>query len=83
MFNKAVKLVLLNSKEIYFRVQVKKDAVCSFSYSEDGNNFKTIGEPFKVKPGRWVGAKVGLIFSRINKTNDAGFADVDWFRIDK
>lgn len=73
----------LNSKEIYFRVQVKKDAVCSFSYSEDGNNFKTIGEPFKVKPGRWVGAKVGLFFSRINKTNDAGFADVDWFRIDK
>ncbi|MFT3845984.1 MAG: glycoside hydrolase 43 family protein [Lacibacter sp.] len=73
----------LNSKEIYFRVQVKKDAVCSFSYSEDGVSFKTIGEPFKIKPGRWVGAKVGYFFSRINKTNDAGFADVDWFRIEK
>lgn len=32
-------------------------------------------------PGRWIGAKVGLFATRPDKTNDSGFADVDWFRI--
>lgn len=71
----------LNSKDIYLRVKVSKGAVCKFSYSEDGTNFKPIGEKLVAKPGRWVGAKVGLFFTRQNKTNDAGAADVDWFRI--
>ncbi|HTH30883.1 MAG TPA: hypothetical protein VL946_06000, partial [Lacibacter sp.] len=71
----------LKSKDIYLRVQVRKNAVCTFSYSEDGTNFKTIGESLTAKPGRWVGAKVGFFFNRSNKTNDAGVTDVDWFRV--
>ena len=71
----------LNSKDIYLRVKVTKGALCEFSYSEDGTSFKTIGEQLKAKPGRWVGAKVGMFFTRENKTNDAGVADVDWFRV--
>jgi beta-xylosidase len=71
----------LKSKDIYLRVQVSKKAVCTFSYSEDGTNFKTIGESLTAKPGRWVGAKVGFFFNRSNKTNDAGVTDVDWFRV--
>jgi beta-xylosidase len=73
----------LQSKDIYFRVQVSKNAVCRFSYSEDGINFKTIGDALTAKPGRWVGAKVGFFFNRSNKTNDAGMADIDWFRVDQ
>lgn len=73
----------LKSKDIYFRVQVSKKAVCTFSYSEDGINFKTIGEALTAKPGRWVGAKVGFFFTRSNKTNDAGITDIDWFRIEQ
>ncbi len=71
----------LNSKDIYFRVKVSKGGLCEFGYSEDGNSFKTIGEKLQAKPGRWVGAKVGLFYTRQNKTNDAGVADVDWFRV--
>jgi hypothetical protein len=73
----------LKSKDIYFRVQVTKKAVCTFSYSEDGTNFKTIGEALTAKPGRWVGAKLGFFFNRSNKTNDAGITDIDWFRIEQ
>jgi len=73
----------LNSKDIYLRVKLSKGAVCEFSYSEDGTNFKPIGEKLVAKPGRWVGAKVGMFFTRQNKTNDAGVADVDWFRIEQ
>ena len=72
----------INSADIYFRVRVTKGAVCEFSYSEDGNTFKAVGEKLIAKPGRWVGAKTGLFCTRITKTNDAGFADIDWFRIE-
>jgi beta-xylosidase len=73
----------LISKDIYLRVKLTQGALCQFSYSLDGSSFKTIGEAFKAKPGRWVGAKVGMFFTRQNKTNDAGVADVDWFRIER
>ncbi|WP_071594915.1 glycoside hydrolase family 43 protein [Pontibacter roseus] len=71
----------LNGNEVYFQVKVGKDAKCQFSYSEDGTNFKPVGSTFTAVPGRWIGAKVGLFATRPDKTNDAGFADVDWFRI--
>jgi len=72
----------VNSADIYFRVIVTKGAVCQFSYSEDGKVFKQLGEKLIAKPGRWIGAKVGLFCTRTTKTNDSGFADVDWFRIE-
>lgn len=73
----------INSQDIYFRVKVSKGAVCAFSYSEDGKTFIPFGENFVAKPGRWVGAKVGMFFTRKNKTNDAGYVNVDWFRIER
>ncbi len=72
----------ISNADIYFRVKVTKTGVCEFSYSIDGTVFKNIGEKFIAKPGRWVGAKTGLFCTRTVKTNDSGFADVDWFRIE-
>ena len=71
----------LNGNEVYLRVNVDKGAQCRFSYSEDGNQFKEVGSTFTAVPGRWIGAKVGLFATRPDKTNDAGYADYDWFRI--
>lgn len=73
----------VSSDDIYFRVKVSKGGIGEFSYSEDGAHFKSIGEKLVAKPGRWVGAKVGLFCTRTVKTNDSGFADVDWFRFEK
>jgi beta-xylosidase len=73
----------ISSEDIYFRVKVSKGAVCEFSYSADGKNFKPTGDKLVAKPGRWVGAKVGLFCTRTVKTNDSGFADVDWFRVER
>jgi len=72
----------INNVDIYFRVKVTRNAVCEFSYSEDGKTYKTIGEKLTARPERWVGAKLGLFCTRNIKTNDAGFADIDWFRIE-
>ncbi|MFA5328227.1 MAG: glycoside hydrolase 43 family protein [Prolixibacteraceae bacterium] len=73
----------VDSPTIYLRVQVLKGAECSFSYSSDGEKFTTIGKSFKAREGRWIGAKVGFVALRDGVINDAGNADIDWFRMEK
>jgi beta-xylosidase len=67
---------------IFLRVTVRTGAICSFSYSTDGVEYHAMGQDYNAKQGRWVGAKLGLYCVRREKTNDAGYADVDWFRIE-
>lgn len=73
---------LVNSKEFFLRVKVDKGAMCSFSFSADGKKFTNAGVPFKAREGRWIGAKIGIFFTRNGKFNDAGSADIDWFRFE-
>ncbi|TRZ43809.1 glycoside hydrolase [Robertkochia solimangrovi] len=76
----------LKSNEVYFRVNVKEkngEAICTFSYSENGKRFKDIGEAFIAQPGKWIGAKVGLFSMSDKGEKRGGYADVDWFRITK
>jgi beta-xylosidase len=73
----------LKVNEFYLRVKVSKEAMCSFSFSIDGKNFQNVGNAFKARQGRWIGAKLGLFFTRPGKFNDAGTADIDWFRFEK
>jgi beta-xylosidase len=69
--------------DIYFRVRVTGEAKCDFSYSIDGASFSSIGEPFQAKKGRWIGAKVGVFAVRNGAAAERGYADYDWFRIEK
>lgn len=70
----------IQQQDIWFRMQIKADKVCVFSYSLDGRHFKTAGKVNAV-PGKWIGIKAGLFATSVQKTNDAGFMDVDWFRV--
>jgi beta-xylosidase len=72
----------LGSAAIYLRVQVKKDGECNFYYSTDGKTFTKAAEPFTAEVGRWIGAKVGIFCTRETQTNDSGYADFDWFRVE-
>jgi beta-xylosidase len=67
---------------LYLRVKVSDQAVCVFSYSTDGGNFTPAGEPFTARPGRWIGAKLGLFAIRSGPAAENGYADFDWFRIE-
>lgn len=74
----------LSDSTVYLRVTVAApDATCIFSYSEDGQSFKQIGKPFIAKPDRWTGAKVGLFCTGKPEIRHGGYADIDWFRIEK
>ncbi|HBL75522.1 MAG: glycoside hydrolase [Bacteroidetes bacterium GWF2_42_66] len=68
---------------VYFRIKIKSGALCSFSFSMDGKKFTEAGEAFRAVPGRWIGAKIGFFALRDGVINDAGNADIDWFRIEK
>ena len=79
--------VKLSDNTLFLRVKVNKDsekeAICSFSYSVDGKKFISLGENFTAKPGKWIGAKVGLFITRPKAVNDGGWVDIDWFRVTK
>ncbi|MCJ7820548.1 MAG: family 43 glycosylhydrolase, partial [Bacteroidales bacterium] len=68
---------------IVLRVSVEDGAVCRFSYSSEGGEFINAGESFSARPGKWIGAKIGYFALGEGVTNDAGSADIDWFRIEK
>jgi beta-xylosidase len=76
-------VVKLDTNTIWLAVSVKKEAVCQFSYSLDGQHFTDVGAVFKAKEGHWIGAKVGLFcFRKTFKVNDAGYADIDFFKME-
>jgi len=70
------------SETVIFRVDVKKEAVCSFSFSYDGENFKETGDVFTATAGKWVGAKLG-IFAMNKNMDSSGYADFDWVTVNK
>jgi len=71
----------ISSSTIFLRVTVTKDALCYFSYSETGKDFKQLGEEFKPAHGLWIGAKMGLFALREGSKGKVGTVDVDWFRV--
>jgi beta-xylosidase len=72
----------VKGNEFILEVNVK-NGICHFSYSDEPGRVMTIMQSFTAKPGRWVGARIGMFCTRNNITNDAGYADIDWFRIEK
>jgi len=90
--------VTLNDPTVYLKVQFRDTGkkvkaseggsdmivMCEFSYSLDGKKYNKMGEAFQAREGKWIGAKVGTFCTRPSiVTNDGGWTDVDWFRIEK
>ena len=72
----------LEGKEAFLRVSVDASAICRFSFSHDQKVFEPLGEAFVAKPGRWIGAKVGLFAVAQGRGGRSGFAEFDWFRVE-
>ncbi|MDM1061759.1 glycosyl hydrolase 43 family protein [Empedobacter falsenii] len=76
--------VKLGSNEVFLKVKVSEpNGICQFSFSENEKKYTSIGEPFQAKPGKWIGAKVGVYSISSQDAKRGGYADFDWFRIDK
>jgi len=79
-----VSLPTSGGSRVYLRVTVGKGGMCRFSWSADNRAFAAIGDDFVAKPGRWVGAKVGLFAAARpgSPSSRAGHADWSWFRVE-
>jgi hypothetical protein len=71
------------SNTVYFRLKVLNGGECQFFFSNDGKTYTEQGTSFKAREGKWISAKIGLYALRDGFINDAGSADIDWFRIEK
>lgn len=67
-------------EDIYLRLRVK-DSQVQFSWSQDGRKFKDCGSLFRMKEGRWIGAKFGYVAAETDAKADKGWVDADWIRI--
>ena len=68
------------SGPLFLRVVVGDSALARFAFSRDGVRFQEVGEPFRAREGRWVGARVGLFAVRPRGAAPGGRADFDFLR---
>ena len=70
-------------EDIYLRMVVKAGGKVTFYYSPDGKKYTKCGEEFKMREGKWIGAKMGFVSIEPDIKADRGWIDVDWFRVTK
>ena len=67
-------------EDIYLRLSVQ-DSKMKSSWSQDGKKFKDCGEEFKMREGKWIGAKFGYVSVETAPKADRGWVDADWIRL--
>jgi hypothetical protein len=72
----------VSGEEFFLEIIVDKGGQCQFGFAEANGKYRVNSRIFMIKPGRWVGAKMGFFCLRNSITNDAGYTDLDWFRVD-
>ena len=60
-----------------------KDSQVKFAWSRDGKTYKSCGDAFKMREGKWIGAKFGYVCVETDAKADRGWIDADWIRISK
>ncbi len=67
---------------LYLRIVVRRDAICTFSYSLDNHAYTRLPGTFAAGPGKWVGAKVGLFaVARHEEKESIGTANFSFFTV--
>ena len=65
---------------LYMRMVVNGGKM-QFYYSKDGKKFSKAGDEFKMREGKWIGAKIGMVAKEPAGKTNRGWIDVDWFRV--
>lgn len=69
-------------EDIYLSMMVN-DGICNFAYSLDGKKYKKVGESFKMREGKWIGAKIGFVAAEPAGKANRGWLEADWFHVTK
>ena len=71
-----------NGKDVYLRVQLCDEKLYEFSWSEDGIDYHSIGQPIPLKSATWTGAKLCLWACNRNNIPSLGHADYEYIHIE-
>ena len=71
----------IETNRLFFRIEVKEGAKCSFSYSVNGTDFILIKDEFQTTVGRWIGAQVGIFCLNAEQKSSAGYTDFQSFAV--
>jgi beta-xylosidase len=71
----------LNGDVVTLAVTITSGGRCQFAVAEQGHEPIAIGTPFVARPGRWVGAKVGVFASAVRDAVSVGTVTVRSFLI--
>ena len=69
-------------EDIYLMMKVK-DSQVKFLWSLDGRTYKSCSDAFKMREGKWIGAKFGYVSVDTNAKSDRGWIEPDWIRFSK
>ena len=69
-------------EDIYMRLTVAESKL-HFAYSLDGKKFTECGTQFKMREGKWIGAKFGFVSAETDQKADRGWVEADWIRVTK
>lgn len=69
-------------EDIYLRMSVD-GGKCRFAYSLDGKKYRDAGTEFKMREGKWIGAKIGYVAAEPGEKTNRGWISADWFRVTK
>jgi beta-xylosidase len=69
------------AESVRLRIEVREGGVCAFGIADDKEGFYQIGPVFHARPGRWIGAKVGIYCLTPEVFGARGHADFDYFRV--
>ena len=67
-------------EDIYLQFSVD-DSKLHFAYSLNGKKFTPCGDEFKMKEGKWIGAKFGFVAAETDPKVDRGWIEADWIRV--
>lgn len=76
-------LNLSTVNDLWFKTEISPLGKANFFYSLDGKKYLKLGGEFLLRPGKWVGAQIGLYANRYVATGEPGYVDIDWFRIEQ
>jgi len=69
-------------EDVWLRLSVD-NAKLRFAYSTDGKKYRQCGDEFRMKEGKWIGAKFGFVSAETDANADRGWLEADWIRITK
>ncbi|WP_157163186.1 glycoside hydrolase family 43 protein [Actinoalloteichus spitiensis] len=68
-------------RRVGLAVRVRPEARCQFHVHLGGEGWREVGEEFTARPGRWVGARLGVFALAPAHATATGHADLPFFRV--